>query len=118
MTLVEKKTDYYIAIKIPGKDSVSVNVAMEVLRQGYGEKNFSKIFKTITADNGTEFENLKSIEQWDIQFYFAHPYSSWERSRNERHNRLLRGDVPKGVSIDNYTAEQILWFADEITDLP
>lgn len=28
LTLVEKKTDYYIAIKIPVKDSVSVKTAM------------------------------------------------------------------------------------------
>lgn len=66
MTLVDKKTDYYIAIKITGKDSVSVQSAMEVLRQEYGEKNFFKIFKTITADNGSEFENLKSIEEWGV----------------------------------------------------
>lgn len=118
LTLVEKKTDYYIAIKIPGKDSVSVKTAMEVLRKEYGEKNFSKVFKTITADNGTEFENLKSLEEWGVQIYFAHPYSSWERAQNERHNRLLRRYIPKGVSIENYTDEQILWFADEMNDMP
>ena len=74
---------------------------MEVLRKEYGEKNFSKVFKTITADNGTEFENLKSLEEWGVQIYFAHPYSSWERAQNERHNRLLRRYIPKGVSIEN-----------------
>ena len=42
---------------------------MEVLRKEYGEKNFSKVFKTITADNGTEFENLKSLEEWGVQIY-------------------------------------------------
>lgn len=91
---------------------------MEVLRKEYGEKNFSKVFKTITADNGTEFENLKSLEEWGVQIYFAHPYSSWERAQNERHNRLLRRYIPKGVSIENYTDEQILWFADEMNDMP
>lgn len=118
LTLVEKKTDYYIAIKIPGKDPISVKTAMEVLRKEYGEKNFSKVFKTITADNGTEFENLKSLEEWGVQIYFAHPYSSWERAQNERHNRLLRRYIPKGVYIENYTDEQILWFADEMNDMP
>ena len=33
LTLVKKKTDYYIAIKIPVKDSVSVKTAMKVLRE-------------------------------------------------------------------------------------
>lgn len=71
-----KKTDYYIAIKIPFKDSSPVKNAMEVLRDEYGEDKFSEVFKTITADNGSEFENLKSLEEWGVQIYFAHPYSS------------------------------------------
>ena len=49
LTLVEKKTDYYIAIKIPGKDAASVMIAMEVLREEYGDKFFSKVFKSINS---------------------------------------------------------------------
>ena len=40
LTLVEKKTYYYIAIKIPVKDSVSVKTAMKVLREEYIEDKF------------------------------------------------------------------------------
>lgn len=53
-----------------------------------------------------------------LAIYFAHPYSSWERAQNERHNRLFRRYVPKGVSIENYTGDQILWYADEMNGLP
>ena len=42
LTLVEKVTDFYLAIKIPGKDSASVTATMEVLREECGEK-FSEI---------------------------------------------------------------------------
>lgn len=118
LTLVEKKTDFYLAIKIPGKDSASVMAAMEVLREEYGEKYFSTIFKTITADNGSEFERLSELEDWGTKVYFAHPYSSWERAQNERQNRLFRGFIPKGVSIECYSAEQVLQFADEMNALP
>ena len=65
-------------MKIPGKDPLSVMTAMEVLREDYGEK-FSSVFKTITADNGTEFSELSNIEKYGVLVYFAHPYSSWER---------------------------------------
>ena len=117
LTLVEKKTDHYLAIKIPGKDSDSVMAAMEVLKEEYGDA-FSEIFKTITADNGSEFERLSELEAYGVGVFFAHPYSSWERPQNERHNRLFRRYLPKGRSIDNYTAEQILQFADEMNALP
>ena len=117
LTLAEKATDYYIAIKIPGKNPESVEAALEVLREEFGEK-FSEVFKTFTADNGSEFAALSRIESWGPEVYFAHPYSSWERPQNERLNRVLRRYVPKWKSIENYTPEQILTFADEINALP
>ncbi|MCH3955417.1 MAG: IS30 family transposase [Eubacterium sp.] len=117
LTLLEKKTDYYMAIKIPGKDADSVMAALEVFREEYNE-HFTDIFKSITADNGTEFSRLSELEEYGVDVYFAHPYSSWERPQNERHNRILRRYIPKGVSINRYSADQILSFADEINALP
>ena len=49
LSLLEKKTENYIAIRIPGKDADSVLNAMRSLREGFGEK-FSQVFKTITVD--------------------------------------------------------------------
>ena len=46
---------------------------------------------TITSDNGTEFAYHKQISQeLESDFYFAHPYSSWERGLNENTNGLTR----------------------------
>lgn len=118
LTLTGKKTEFYIAIKIPKKDADSVMAAMEALREEYGDEFFNKVFKSITADNGTEFSRLSELKAYGISVYFAHPYSSWERAQNKRHNRIFRRYVPKGVSIDLYSAEQILQFADEINALP
>lgn len=118
LTLLEKASDFYMAIKIPGKTADAVMSALEVLREEFGEKHFSKVFKTITADNGSEFKRLSELEAYGTGIYFAHPYSSWERAQNERHNRMLRRYIPKGASIDNYSAEQILSFADEMNALP
>lgn len=87
--------------------------SMEVLKEEYGDE-FSEVFKTITADNGSEFERLTELESYGIGVFFAHPYSSWERPQNERHNRLFCRYVPK----DNYSAQQIISFADEMNALP
>ena len=46
---------------------------------------------TITSDNGKEFAEHKSIaENINIDYYFAHPYHSWERGSNENLNGLVR----------------------------
>ena len=118
LTLVEKKTDYYIAIKIPGKNSEAVMAAFRVLREEYGEDKFKEVFKTITADNGSEFEGLSELEEYGVSVYFAHPYTSCERAQNERHNRIFRRYIPKGTSIEKYSSDQILWYADEMNRLP
>lgn len=117
LSLVEKKTQNYLAIPIPGKTSEAVMDAMTALRQEYGNQ-FSEVFKTITLDNGSEFADLSKLEQWGTMVYFAHPYTSWERPQNERHNGLFRLYVPKGVSMKKYTAEYILSSADELNGRP
>ena len=117
LTLIEKKTENYLAIRIPGKTSGDVMAAMKVLRDEYGER-FGRVFKTITVDNGSEFAEFAQVAQWGTEVYFAHPYSSWERPQNERHNGLFRQYVPKGVSIDKFSLEEILVFADELNGRP
>jgi len=117
LTLLEKKTQNYIAIRIAGKTSEAVNAAMADLHKKYG-KWFSRVFQTITVDNGSEFAALAEVERWGTKIYYAHPYTSWERPQNERHNGMLRRYVHKGVSIERYSEEDILWIADTINSLP
>jgi IS30 family transposase len=117
LTLLEKKTQYYIAIRICGKTSEAVNTAMASLREEYGER-FSSVFKTITVDNGSEFADFTQVECWGTKVYYAHPYTSWERPQNERHNGMLRSYVPKGISIERFSDEEILAVADKMNSLP
>ena len=118
LTLVERLTRKYIAIKIDGKTASAVSAAMQSLQKYYGDK-FSQIFKTITSDNGSEFAELSKLENnTTTKVYFAHPYSSWERGSNERHNGLLRRFVSKGKRIDKYTSDDILFTADWCNLLP
>ena len=80
LTLVERLTRKYIAIKIDGKTASAVSVAMKSLQKYYGDK-FSHIFKTITSDNGSEFAELAELENnTTTKVYFAHPSSSWKEA--------------------------------------
>jgi IS30 family transposase len=70
------------------------------------------LIKTMTSDNGKEFARHERIAQaLNIDFYFAHPYHSWERGANENLNGLVRQYFPKHMdftSIDQTQIEQVL----------
>lgn len=117
LTLLEKVNRKYLAFKIPEKTSAAVLQEISELKDYCGNK-FKDVFKTITTDNGTEFANLSEAEQYGTYVYYAHPYTSCERGQNKRHNRMLRHYLPKGKSIEKYTAEQIIYFADQINSRP
>ncbi len=54
---------------------------------------------TITAGNGKEFANYENIaKRLETKFYFADPYSSWQRGLNENSNGLIRQYFKKGSS--------------------
>ncbi len=116
-TIVERLTGNYFAFKIGSKTTEGVKHAMEQLHAEFGEQ-FSKVFKTITTDNGSEFASFSEFEKYMTEIYFAHPYSSWERPVNERTNGMLRKLIRKGESIDCYTAEQIRQFSDMLNSTP
>lgn len=63
---------------------------------------------TITSDNGKEFaEHQQIARNLQAQFYFANPYSSWERGLNENTNRLIRQYFPKGSNFANINQKEI-----------
>lgn len=116
-SIVERLTGYYLTFKIAGKTTDGVATAMMRIHQMFREK-FSEVFKSITTDNGSEFAEFSRFESMGTEVYFAHPYSSWERPVNERTNRLLRRFMPKGVSMNNFSGEEIQMFSDEINAIP
>lgn len=63
---------------------------------------------TITSDNGREFAAHERIAAGlRAKFYFAHPYSSWERGLNENTNGLVRQYFPKKSDFSKITDRQI-----------
>ena len=78
-----------------------------------------KITHTITSDNGLEFANHKDIANTlDCNYYFCHPYSSWERGLNEYTNGLIRQYFPKGSSFTDITPERIQKVEDKLNHRP
>lgn len=64
--------------------------------------------KTVTGDNGAENSyHLELAERLKVAVFFCHAYHSWEKGTNENTNGRLRRYIPKGVSIDGITEEQV-----------
>ncbi len=113
-----RATRMEIIVKTPGKKSIYVQEAFMNLRQKYGE-SFNKVFKSITCDNGSEFsfdEDFKA--KLGVNFYYAHPYSSYERGTNENHNGIIRRFIPKGKSIDDIPKESVERICNWMNTLP
>lgn len=80
---------------------------------------YKDITHTITSDNGLEFANHIDIAKvLECDYYFCHPYSSWERGLNEYTNGLIRQYFPKGSSFENITAEKIQEVEDKLNYRP
>ena len=74
---------------------------------------------TITGDNGTEFSEHKKIaEALGIDFYFTHPYSSWEKGTNENTNGLIRQYFPKGTDFNKVSDDAIQLVENELNNRP
>ncbi len=76
-------------------------------------------FKSITADNGTEFHGYKAVEKaTQTPFYFADPYHSWQRGSNENINGLIRQYLPKGQSMQGLTQVECNRIAHQLNNRP
>ena len=75
--------------------------------------SFRNVFRSITVDNGGEFQDCEGIERSRrarkprTKVYYCHPYSAYERGSNENMNRIVRRFFPKGTSFDQVTASEV-----------
>ena len=104
VTIVERTTAFFLMKKLPfGKNAKEL--AKIVIDMMLPYKNF---VHSITSDNGKEFAQHKKIsEKLLTEFFFAHPYSSWERGLSEYTNKLVRQYIPKKSNFDNYSEQKI-----------
>ncbi len=114
VTLVERKTGFTLIGQLNDRTTKSINKRTIKLMSKMPEQ-----FKTITADNGTEFHQYKVIEQaTNCLFYFANPHHSWERGTNENTNGLIRQYLIKGTSMEGLTQQQCNTIAAKLNARP
>lgn len=123
LTLTERKTRKQIIRKLKDRTQKAVVRAINGIERQMGTEAFRTVFKSITADNGSEFLDREALERSvssgsRTHIYYAHPYSSWERGSNENSNRIIRRFIPKGCDISKFTRKQIQKIEDWINNYP
>lgn len=103
-TLVERTTRSVILVHLTGKDATSV-------RRAYARemKTLPEQMKlSLTYDQGKEMSEHKQFTMdTNMQFYFAHPGSPWERGTNENTNGLIRQYFPKGTDFSKVSKREV-----------
>ena len=95
LTINDRVSGLLIMEQLTGKQAAEVTAATIARLLPYQDQ-----LHTITSDNGKEFAgHLEIAKALGIDFFFAHPYHSWERGSNENLNGLVRQYIPKGTNI-------------------
>jgi IS30 family transposase len=112
VSLVERKSKFVRLQK------VRRNTA-ELVGQAVREQLQPLTVHTITSDNGREFAHHQRIaQQLKADFYFAHPYASWERGLNENTNGLVRQYFPKKSDFSKITDRQLKKVVERLNHRP
>lgn len=112
LVFTERLTRAGIIVPVPDHTAASVVRAINGLERRYG-KDFYRIFKSITVDNGCEFADYVGMEKAcrrrgkRTRVYYCHPYAPHERGSNENMNRLIRRFFPKGTNFDDVAISDI-----------
>ena len=105
LVMIERKTRYTIFEVMKQHTSEEVVKALNRVEKTFGSSFFS-IFKTITVDNGSEFQDYEGMEKAlyrkgkRTKIYYCHPYAPHQKGSVENTNKLLRRFFPKGSDFD------------------
>lgn len=114
LTLVERKTRMTIVRKIKGKNAKSMVAKMYNI---FKDEKLS--IKSITVDNGLEFEMMGiTAKQFNFKVYYCQPYSSFQRGSNENVNGLIRRWYKKGTNFSLISDDKIKKLEYLINNMP
>jgi IS30 family transposase len=114
VTINDRKTGLLRLKKVATREAAVVKEAIiELLIPFRGR------IHTMTSDNGKEFALHKEIASTlGISFYFADPYSPWQRGANENLNRLVRQYIPKKSNFSEFDDAFVMYVQEKLNNRP
>jgi IS30 family transposase len=114
VSLTERKSRLTLIHKVERKTADNVSRAIIRLLKPLAHR-----VHTMTSDNGKEFAGHATMAKaLNADFYFAHPYASWERGLNENTNGLIRQYFPKDCDFTTITQQEINQVMNKLNNRP
>src|SRR5574344_268574 len=113
MTLYFKNCKLMLMFLIDKYKPNAVKKIFKKLQDTLGIENFKMLFEVIVTDNGWEFSKPGELEidyktsEKCINIYYCEPYSSWQKGGIERNHEFIRYIIPKGITFDKLTDQNI-----------
>lgn len=112
LTLMFKSCDFMLAFLRDRNTSQTVIDRFNILYELLGAKCFRSLFQVILTDNGSEFSNPKALE-FDMagnrrtSIFYCDPNASYQKPNVELNHEFIRKILPKGVSMNGLTQDDI-----------
>lgn len=124
LTILIRETKFMLIRLLDKKNIACVNKEIDKLKEILGIKLFSKVFRIVLTDNGNEFLDPLKIEidynngHKTCNVFYCNPYSSFQKANIERNHEYIRRVIPKGISLDTLTIEQVQSLETNINNIP
>ena len=123
LTLYFRNSKLMLMFLIDKYKPKSVSNVFKQLRKNLGDDDFKKLFEILLTDNGWEFSKPEDIE-FDQQtgekltnLFYCEPYSSWQKGGIERNHEFIRYIIPKGITFDRLTKQNIIDMMNNINNV-
>lgn len=114
VTMTERRSRLHLLAFSP--DGTASNVRDAIVRR-LGK--LRSVVHTLTSDNGKEFAAHQIIARaLDADFFFADPYSAWQRGSNENANGLVRQYLPRSMDFSTITDDYLRWIEQRLYNRP
>ena len=122
MTMIFTEYDFMLAFLIESASQECVQQVFELLSEKLNSEIFERLFPVILTDNGGEFSNPETIEHTSYgsqrtRIFYCDPMASWQKPHIERSHEYIRQVIPKGVSMDDLTQNDITLLVNHINSL-
>ena len=110
--LVDRMSRRVVITKLPAKDAPATTSAIT---------NRLKVetVRSITADNGPEnAEHVLIAKTLAADFFFCHPYHSWEKGTVENRNGVIRRFLPRWSDLSEWSQTDLDEIAEDINTTP